>query len=65
MPLLRRITAANFNPDPFEVEPPLYILGIVAAVGMARAGQQLHTVAGLSPILSPPMMASPERSARR
>lgn len=31
MPLLRRIPAANFHPDPLEVEPPLRILGIVAA----------------------------------
>ncbi|SDP44463.1 CHAT domain-containing protein, partial [Arthrobacter sp. ok909] len=31
MPLLRRIPAADFNPHPLEVKPPLRILGIVAA----------------------------------
>ncbi|MEX5257858.1 CHAT domain-containing WD40 repeat protein [Kocuria arenosa] len=31
MPLLRRIPATSFDPHPLEVEPPLRILGIVAA----------------------------------
>lgn len=31
MPLLRRIPAADYNPRPLEVVPPLRILGIVAA----------------------------------